>query len=81
MLGSDEGCDSMVDVSILGSDGEKWLSDLHSCDLGKWLAESVTHTCLQSIRPRTAKHLVDTQHVPWVHSHTQMEPFLTAVIH
>lgn len=57
--------------------------DLPNSDAGASplrLSESSAHTGLKSISPGTRQHLVDTQHVKWVHADTHVEQIFTSVL-
>jgi len=62
-----------------GTDGHENGANVHTGRLAKSLSVSVTHTGLESISTGAGKHLVDADHMPWVHSNADMEGFFTAV--
>jgi len=64
-------------VSITGSDGQDDLANVHTGDETIWLAESTTHSSLQSIGTSARQHLVDSDDVEWVGADAQVETFLT----
>ena len=45
------------------------------------LAVGVAHARLQPVSAGAREHLVDAQHVPWVHADTQVEGVLAGVLH
>jgi len=61
---------------VLATDREDDLSNLDTGNDTVGLSESTTHSSLESIGSGARKHLVDTDYVPWVHSHTHVEVFL-----
>ena len=69
----------MLDVGLSDSDGKKDLSNGHTSGLTQSFTESTSHSLLKSIGSSAGEHLVDSNHVPWLDSHTQVEIFLTAV--
>ena len=68
----------MLDILRIASAGKKDLTNVDSCGLAKSLTEGTSHTLLESICSSARKHLVDTDHVPWVHSDSHVEVLLTA---
>jgi hypothetical protein len=70
---------SFNDVSFLASRGADRKHDLSNLAAGNKtvrLSESVTHTGLQSIGTSARKHLVDTENVVRVATHTEVETVL-----
>ena len=64
-------------VRITGSDGQDDLANVHTGDETVWLAESTTHSGLQSIGTSARQHLVDAHDVVWVGADTHVETFLS----
>jgi len=64
-------------VSIPRSDRQDDLANVHASNETVWLAESTTHTRLQSIGTSARQHLVDTDDVEWVGADAEVETFLT----
>lgn len=75
--GAAEGLDGSGAVGVTGADGDENLADVHTGDETVGLAEGATHTGLETIRTGTRKHFVDTDNVEGVHTHTEVETFLT----
>jgi hypothetical protein len=61
---------------VLAADREDDLTNLHTSHDTVGLSEGTTHSSLETISSGAGKHFVDTDHVPWVHSHTHVEAFL-----
>ena len=64
-------------VRVTGSDGHEDLTDVDTSDKTVGLAESTTHTGLQSIGTSARQHLVDTDDVVGVDTDAEMETFLS----
>lgn len=79
--GTGQGLDHVWLVGLLGADRDQRLANLDTGNDTLWLAESVTHTRLETIGAGAGKHLVDAGHVERVHAHLQVETFLTAHLH
>ena len=79
-LGTAEGSHHVLPVHILGPHRDEDLSDLHTSHHTIGLAVSVTHPSLQTIRAGAGQHLVDTQHVVRVSSHTHVEAVTASLL-
>lgn len=75
--GSSQTLDNNVPVGVLGSGGHEDLTDSDSSGQTVRLTPGVSHTLLQSISTGTRQHLVDSQDVEWVDSHSQVERIST----
>jgi hypothetical protein len=64
-------------VSVPRPDGHQDLANVDTSDKTVGLAESTTHTRLQSIGTSARQHLVDTDDVVGVDADTEMETFLS----
>jgi len=73
VLGSSEGLDGDGLVGFLGSNGHQDLSNINSGNSPAGLSKGTSHTSLEPISSSTRKHFVDSQYVPWVNSHSEME--------
>lgn len=72
--------ESLEDNSLVGVTGSHREEDLANVDTGNGvvgLAVSATHTGLEPIGTSARKHLVDTDDVEGVNTHTQVERVLT----
>lgn len=69
------------DRLLLASDGDEWLVDLDTSDRARWLAESVTHTGLQSIGTGAGEHFLLADDVEWVDSDSHVEGVFTCLGH
>jgi hypothetical protein len=67
-------------VGIPRPDGHENLTNVDTSDKTVGLAESTTHTRLQSIGTSARQHLVDTDDVVWVDADTEMETFLSGYL-
>lgn len=68
-------------VGITGADGQNDLANVHTGNGTLGLTEGTTHTGLQTIGTGAGKHLVDTDDVEGVDTHTHVETFLTGDLH
>ena len=75
--GAAEGLDGEVTVGVTGADGEEDLANVHASNGAVGLTEGTTHTGLETIGSGTGQHLVDTDDVVWVCSHSHVETFLS----
>jgi len=78
-LGAAESLDHSRDVNLLAADGDENLSDANTSDDTVGLSVSATHTGLETIRTGARQHLVDTEHVEGVSTHTHVERLLTGL--
>ena len=69
------------DGLLRASDGDEWLVDLDTSDGACWLAESVTHTGLQSICTGAGEHFLLADDVEWVNSDSHVEAVLAGLGH
>jgi len=76
-LGSSKGLLGVLNMVVRASDGHENLSNLDSCGFTESLTEGTSHTLLKSICSSAGEHLVDTNDVPWVDSHSHVETFST----
>ena len=76
VLGSSESLQSLLDVGLSDSDRVQDGADLDSGGLAHWLSEGSSHSCLESIGTSARQHLIDSQHVPGVHSALHVEVVL-----
>lgn len=67
-------------VRIPSPDGHEDLTNVDTSDKTVGLAESTTHTRLQSIGTSARQHLVDTDDVEGVDADTEMERFLSSAL-
>ena len=80
VLATPESLESDGAVRVPSPDGHENLSDVDTSDKTVGLAESTTHTGLQSIGTSARQHLVDTDDVVGVDADTEMERFLSTVL-
>lgn len=78
-LGTTESLLGLGHIFGLGTDRHQDGADIDTGRLAKSLSVSVSHTGLESISAGTGEHLVDADDVPWVHSNTNVEAFLSCV--
>merc|ERR1719231_1895337 len=78
-LGSPESLLSVVNILWVGSHGKEDLTNVNSCGLAKSLTEGTSHTLLEPICTSAGKHLVDTNHMPWMDSGSHVEVLLTNI--
>ena len=69
------GCTRLTGVT--SSHREEDLADVDTGDSAVGLAESATHSGLQSIGTSARQHLVDADDVVWVSADTEVETFLS----
>jgi len=74
-----EGLLGVLDVTGLGSNGDKDLVDVDAGGLDVGLAEGLAHTLLESIGTSAGEHLVDADSVPGVGSDAHVEGVLTGL--
>lgn len=77
VLATPESLESGSAVVVPCSDGHENLTDVHTSDKSVGLAESTTHTGLQSIGTSARQHLVDADDMVRVDANTEMETFLS----
>lgn len=77
VLGSSERLKSVGAERILRSQGQDDLANVDAGNRSVGLAESTTHTCLQSIGTSARQHLVDADYVVRVGTDAEMEGFLS----
>jgi hypothetical protein len=80
VLATPESLESDSAVRVPSPDGHENLADVDTSDKTVGLAESTTHTGLQSIGTSARQHLVDTDDVVGVDADTEMERFLSTVL-
>ena len=80
VLATPQSLESGGAVGIPSPDGHEDLANVHTSDKTVGLAESTTHTGLQSIGTSARQHLVDTDDVVGVDADTEMERFLSTVL-
>ena len=78
--GSSECFLGMGDVVHIASDGQQDGSNVDSGCFTERLSESTSHTLLKSIGSSARKHLVDSENVPWVNSHSHVESVFTCFV-
>merc|ERR1712057_66231 len=81
VLGTTKGLKSVGGHSLTATDRGEDLTDLDTSDGTVGLTEGTTHTSLETISTSAGKHLVDTEHVEWVHADTDVESILTRGLH
>lgn len=81
VLGTSEGLDSGSPVGVLGAEGQDDLANVDTGDGSIGLAESTTHTGLETIGSGARQHLVDTDDVVWVGADAEVEGFLAGCLH
>jgi len=64
-------------VVVSDSDGHEWLSNSNSSDETLGLTVGTSHTSLESISSSARQHLVDSDDVEGMDSHTEMERIFT----
>mmetsp|Transcript_45056 Transcript_45056/g.86160 ORF Transcript_45056/g.86160 Transcript_45056/m.86160 type:complete len:242 (-) Transcript_45056:58-783(-) len=64
-------------IRVLATNRQQNLTDRHAGAGALGLSECTTHTGLQAIRACAREHLVDTQNVVGMNSHTQMKRFFS----
>jgi len=64
-------------VLVFDSDGHEWLSNSNTSDETLGFTVGTSHTSLESISSSARQHLVDSDDVEWMDSHTEMESILT----
>jgi len=79
-LGATESLDEVGTVGSLGANREDDVTDIDTGNHARGLAEGTTHTGLQTIGTCAGKHLVDTEHVEGMHTHTEVEALLSGVL-
>ena len=79
--GAAEGLDGGGAVRVTGADGQEDLADVDTGDETVGLAESTTHTGLETIGTGARQHLVDTDDVVGVGADAEVETFLTGDFH
>jgi len=77
VLCATEGLDGGGTVGVTSSHREEDLADVDTGDSAVGLAESATHSGLQSIGTSARQHLVDADDVVWVSADTEVETFLS----
>lgn len=77
VLATPQSLESGGTVRIPCSDGQENLANVHTSDKAVGLAESATHTRLQSIGTSARQHLVDTDDMVRVDTDAEMETFLS----
>lgn len=75
--GSSQTFNNNVLVGVLGSGRHENLTNGDSGSQTVRLTPGTSHTLLQSISTSTRQHLVDSQNVEWVDSHSQVERIST----
>ena len=79
-LGTSEAFNCELLVLGVESHGEQAGSDLDASALSERLTEGPSHTCLQTIGACAGQHLIDSEHVPGVHSDSQVERLFAALL-
>ena len=77
VLGATESLKGNSAGGVPGSDGQNDLANVHTGNGTVGLAESTTHSSLQSIGTGARQHLVDADDVVRVGADAEMETFLT----
>lgn len=80
-LGSPQCLNEMFFVGILGSHRHEGFSNPHTSNCALWFTECSTHPCLKPISSSTRQHLVDSEHMERVFSHSQVESFSSTELH
>ena len=70
---SSEGLQNILDFVLLNSDRNELISDSDSGSLSIRLTIGLSHTRLKSICSGAGQHFVDSEYVPWVGSHSEVE--------
>lgn len=73
--------DGVRTVAITRADRQKHLTNVDTGDKSVRLTEGTTHTRLQTVGTSARKHLVDTDDVVGVDTHTEVESILTRHLH
>ncbi len=68
----------MDSILVLAAHRQQHLPNGNSSTDTLWLSESSPHSCLKPISPSTGKHLVDAEHMEWMHPHPQVECILAS---
>ena len=63
----------IFDFILLNSDRNQLISNSDSGGFSIRLSISSSHTCLKSISTSAGQHFVDSEYVPWVSSHSEVE--------
>lgn len=80
VLATPQSLESDSAVRVPSPDGHEDLTNVDTSDKTVGLAESTTHTRLQSIGTSARQHLVDTDDVVGVDTDTEMERFLSSAL-
>jgi hypothetical protein len=72
---SSESLEDIFHLILLNSDRDQLISDSDSGSLTIRLTIGLSHTRLKSICSGTGQHFVDSEYVPWVGSHSEVEFF------
>jgi len=79
-LGTTKSLNNLSLVLVLGAHAHERLTNVDTSDRAQRLTEGAAHTSLQAIGACAGQHLVDAQNVERVHTHTDVESILTAVL-
>jgi hypothetical protein len=75
---SSKSLDGGSTVSITSSDGQENLANVDTSNRSVGLAPRSSHSSLQSIGTSARQHLVDSDDMVWVGTHTKVETFLAS---
>ena len=76
VLSSSHGLSDNWDVFFFGSQRQQNVSNLNPTGLSVGFTPGASHSGLKSISAGAGKHFVDSEHVPWVLSDSDVEVFL-----
>ena len=65
-------------MGVSSSNGEKDLANVDASYCAVRLAPGTTHSSLQSIGTCAGQHLIDSDDMVWVSSHSEVESFLSS---
>ena len=78
VLGTTKCLQDVLLNGVPGADRQKDLPDADASNKTLRLTVCTSHTSLQTIGACARQHLVDTQHMPWVDTNTEMERVLSS---
>jgi hypothetical protein len=79
VLGTTESLHDLLNVRILSTNREHNLTNVHAGNKTSGLAESLTHTGLETICACATQHFIDAENVEGVSTDTEMERILTNI--
>ena len=79
-LGSSKSFLSVLNIVVSSSNRHEDGTNVNSSSFADGLTEGASHTSLESIGSSAGKHLVDSENVPRVNSHSHVESVLTSFV-